>query len=203
MRRTILAMGILASLAACGAAGPATSPATRPAESSAAAPKDLVLRDIDGVERHPLAAAEKGKGAVLFFIAHDCPISNSYAPEINRICAAYGGAGKFTFGIVHPYAELTVEEAKKHAKDFSLTAPVFIDAKHVLCDRVGSTITPSVAVVSPDGKVLYLGRIDDKWAGYGKSRVEPTVRDLRAALDAILDGKAVPTARTDAIGCPI
>jgi len=198
-----LAIGILASISACRAADPATAPATRPADAAQVASKEVVLRDIEGVERRPLTSAENGKGAVLFFISHDCPISNSYAPEINRIFATYGGAGKFTFGVVHPYAELTVEEARKHAKEFSLKAPVFIDAKHVLCDRVGATITPQVAVVSPDGKVLYLGRIDDKWAGYGKSRVDPTVRDLRAALDAILDGKPVPTARTDAIGCPI
>lgn len=145
----------------------------------------------------------KAKAAIVFFLAHDCPISNSYAPEINRIGAIYGGDEKFTITIVHPYADLTAAEARKHAKEYGFAAPVLIDAEHKLCDRVGATVTPQVAVVGPDGTVLYLGRIDDKWATYGKSRVEPTVRDLRAALDAILIGKPAPTARTEAIGCPI
>ena len=29
------------------------------------------------------------RARVLFFLAHDCPIANSYAPEIRRICGDY------------------------------------------------------------------------------------------------------------------
>jgi hypothetical protein len=51
--------------------------------------------------------------------------------------------------------------------------------------------------------VLYRGRIDDRVADFGKRRVEPTRRDLRLALDAILAGKPVPARRTKAVGCYI
>lgn len=202
MNRALWVMGFSALLLVGAAAAPA--PSTRPADANHPTPaaRELALKDIEGVERRPLDCGE-GKGAVVFFISHDCPISNSYAPEIKRIASAYGGAGKFTFSIVHPYAELTVDEARKHAKEYALTLPIFIDKQHVVCDRVGAKVTPEVAVVAPDGKVLYLGRIDDKWADYGKSRVEPTVRDLRDALDAILAGKPVKSPQTEAVGCPI
>jgi hypothetical protein len=64
-------------------------------------------------------------------------------------------------------------------------------------------MAPEVAVVGQDGKVLYRGRIDDMNIDYGKRRAEPTQRDLRNALDAILQGKAVPTPTTKVIGCDL
>ena len=42
----------------------------------------LKARDIRGTA-HTLPEP-KSRTTVLIFIAHDCPISNSYAPEINR-----------------------------------------------------------------------------------------------------------------------
>jgi len=49
--------------------------------------------------------------------------------------------------------------------------------------------------------VVYHGRIDDRIVALGKRRVEPTTRDLREALDAMLEGKPVPTPVTKAVGC--
>ena len=40
-------------------------------------------------------------------------------------------------------------------------------------------------------------------ADFGKRRVEPTRRDLRLALDAILAGKPVSARLTKAVGCYI
>jgi hypothetical protein len=199
-----MALLLLLHVALACAADPAPPPSstTRPAAQVAAS--DIELTDIEGSQRRPLdPAANRAKAAVVFFLSHDCPISNSYAPEINRIAEAYGGAGKFTFTIVHPYVELSAAEAKKHAKEFNLSIPVFVDTTRVLTQRAGARVTPEVAVIDVKGQVLYRGRIDDKWAGYGKGRPEPTVRDLRNALDAILAGKPVPVERTDAVGCPI
>ena len=45
-------------------------------------------------------------------------------------------------------------------------------------------------MVSPTGQVLYRGRIDDRYAGDGKRRDEPTTADLQGALDAVLAGEA-------------
>jgi len=62
---------------------------------------------------------------------------------------------------------------------------------------------PEVAVLAPDGTVLYRGRIDDWYADYGKRRAQPTQNDLRNALDAILQGKKVTAPTTKALGCPL
>lgn len=166
------------------------------------------LKDADGVARRPLDV-KGAAGAVVLFIANDCPISNGYAPEINRICAEYGtedgrdGPGKFRFYLVHVDQDFKPEDARKHAKEYSFTCPILMDDHRALCKKLGATVTPEAFVIGEGGAVLYKGRIDDKWAGYMKSRAEPTSRDLRAALDAVRAGKAVPTAATDAVGCPI
>jgi len=195
---------IVAVLIAVGAAvqtAPASKPATAPAHPAHdKMDTGLALKDIDGKMRRPLAAGDT-KAAVLFFITHDCPISNGYSPEINRICQDF--AGKISFHLVHPYAELNVGAAQKHARDYGYTVPVIIDGQRQLTKAAGAKTTPEAVVVGPDGRTLYRGRIDDLWSDYGKRRAEPTVRDLRDALSAILDGKPVPTPVTQAIGCPI
>ncbi len=137
---------------------------------------------------------------MLFFLLPDCPISNAYAPEIKRICADYEPK-KIAAFVVHADPDVTAEQAKKHAKEYGFSCPVLLDPAHVLVKKTGVTMAPEVAVLAPDGKVLYRGRIDDLYVDYGKRRAEPTQRDLRNALDAILQGKAVPTPTTKVIGC--
>ena len=53
------------------------------------------------------------------------------------------------------------------------------------------------------GKLEYLGRIDDQYPGLGKKRTAPSQRDLRNALDAVVAGRSVKVARTEAVGCSI
>jgi hypothetical protein len=60
-----------------------------------------------------------------------------------------------------------------------------------------------VAVFVPGEGRKYRGRIDDRYFAPGKRRAEPASHDLRAALEAVLAGKPVPRAETEAIGCPI
>ena len=51
----------------------------------------LQIRGVDGAWFHPFDPA--GRANILFFISVDCPISNSYAPEIQRLCERYGKQG--------------------------------------------------------------------------------------------------------------
>ena len=157
------------------------------------------LTDIQG-QHHTLFGAEGKQGTVLIFIERECPIANSYAPEINRIVQDYP---TFAFYLIQVDPDLTNADARKHAADYSLRAPVVIDRQHGLAKLSGARVTPEAAVFSTSGSLLYLGRIDDKFAGFGKSRVEATQRDLRGALNAVASGLPVPVARTKAIGCYI
>jgi thiol-disulfide isomerase/thioredoxin/mono/diheme cytochrome c family protein len=161
----------------------------------------LSFRDLDGKQQTPLTV-DGAKANVLFFLTTDCPISNSYAPEINALVKDYTHQ-PVRFYAVHVDPELTADAARRHAKEYGLTLPIIIDAKHQLVTATGVLRTPEVAVLLHDGTLAYRGRIDDRYPSLGKKRQTPGQRDLRDALSAILAGESVRVPRTEAIGCSI
>lgn len=144
----------------------------------------------------------KSLASVMIFIATDCPIANSYAPEINRIYQDYSEKG-IAIQLVYPDTELQEEDLVKHVAEYRLKLPTTIDRDHTLVKRAGVSITPEVAVFDAGGKVVYRGRIDNLYADYGERRREVTERYLRDALDAMLRGEIPSVKETPAIGCLI
>ncbi len=157
--------------------------------------------DIDGRAQSPLDA----RGAVahvLVFLLPDCPIANSYAPEIRAVRSAYEAAG-VRFFLVHVQPDLTAAAARAHAAAYGHAGPILIDRAHALVRATGVSVTPEVAVLGPAGELLYRGRIDDLYGDVGKKRHVATTHELRDALAAIVAGQAVPLPRTQAVGCYI
>ncbi len=144
--------------------------------------------------------APKAKATVLIFVSSTCPIANGYAPEINRLTKKYQPKG-VVISLVHTETGLTADEARKHLKDFGYQCSVLFDRQRKLVKQTGVTITPEAAVLSPAGKLLYRGRIDDRFPRIGIQREKPTRTELRDALDAIVAGKPVPVPRTKPAGC--
>jgi peroxiredoxin len=159
----------------------------------------LIIGDLDGVQREPLANSGQ-KAVVFFFLLQDCPICNAYSVEIGRIVEEYS-ARKIAFYAVQIDPDLSPADARKHAKDYGIKCPVLLDRKHELVAVAKVAITPEAAVFAADGKLVYHGRIDDTYVDFGKRREKATVRDLRAALDAVLEGRPVPQPVTSAVGC--
>ena len=166
----------------------------------APAPAALTVRDIDGRTWTPLAPAQ-GEVNLLVFVTTDCPISNRYAPEVGRIAAEYSSRHVRTF-LVYTDPALDVARVRAHTADFHAAGPLpaIIDTGLKLTTEVDVTVTPEVAVYSAAGRA-YRGRIDDLYVNIGQMRREPTRRDLRLALDAVLAGHPVAVAETQAVGC--
>ena len=170
---------------------------------SACAPSpagDLSLMDLDGASRQPLDLSG-GKANVVIFITNDCPIANSYAPEIKSIINDYTSRGA-AFFLVHVDPDLGLEAARKHAADFGYEGSILRDPNHVLVKKLQADVAPEAFVIGQGG-VVYRGRIDDLFADLGKKRRQARTRDLRDALDAFLSGQRVVNSRTDAVGCYI
>jgi peroxiredoxin len=150
--------------------------------------------------KHSAKEWGNARAIVLFFVWTECPASNSYAPEMARLAKAYGGKDVLFYG-VHSDPDLTPEQASQHASEHRLPFPMLLDPTQQLAHATGVKRQPAAAILSPDGKVLYAGRIDDRYVSLGKKRVEPTQRDTQDALDAILAGKKPAVAETEVIGC--
>jgi thiol-disulfide isomerase/thioredoxin len=160
----------------------------------------LELPATDGKAYDPVAAGDK-KAVVLFFISPFCSTTRPFMPEINQITADY--AGKAVVYLVHSDSEITKEVALEHAILSDVKAPVLLDKEQVLAKQAQAKITPEAVVLSPDGKTLYKGRINDLYLGPTKRQRAATTQDLRDALDAILAGKPVPSPQHEAQGCKI
>ena len=160
---------------------------------------DVVFRNLADMPCHPLEPAEKD-ASVLVFFWQDCPVSNGYAPELNRIAASHTNCA---FYIVQVDPELTPAAAREHAKQYHISMPVLLDPKHQLVKLARATVTPEAVVFGKNGDVLYRGRIDDNYAAFGKKRASARQHDLVDALDAIATGQPVRLKETKAIGCLI
>jgi hypothetical protein len=135
---------------------------------------------------------------VLVFTTTDCPISNRYAPEIQRLAAKFATDVRFVF--VYPVPSDSEAAIREHRKKFG-GGEWQRDPSQKLVKLTGVTVTPEVAVMTADQKILYRGRIDDRYLEFGTDRPQPTVRDLERALAAVIAGKPVPVPETRAIGC--
>ena len=78
--------------------------------------------------------------------------------------------------------------------------------KHALVEAAGARVTPEAALFVPGAggaRLVYHGRIDDRFVEFGRMRPAPTTHELEDAIAAVLAGKAVPRASAPAIGCAI
>ncbi len=166
-----------------------------------AAGPPVEVRDLDGHAQRPFQP--KGLAQVLFFIMTDCPISNFYAPEIQRICADYTSKGA-ACALVYEDVSAEPQTMRKHIEEYRYRSiPAIVDADRKAARQAGATVTPEAALVDRDGKIRYRGRIDDFYAGLGKPRRQATTHELRDALDAVLAGKPVAVPQAKALGCYI
>lgn len=138
---------------------------------------------------------------VLIFVMTDCPVSNAFAPEIQRICDSYRGRGVNCLLI---YEDLRAADFAGHQQEWGYRAiPSTFDGERSIARRAGATVTPQAVVIDRSGAVRYRGRINNLYASLGRARSQITEHDLRNVLDALLAGRAVPVAETKALGCYI
>ena len=172
-------------------------------ESSA---RQSQVLDLNGRAVEPFQLTD-AQALVLVFLRTDCPISNRYAPEVKRLSQKFSGH-RVTFRLIYPGADETVEAIRQHVKDYDYSIEPLRDPQHELVKLTGVEVTPETAVFVPDKsagpqkwRMVYCGRIDDRYVAFGKMRPAPTVRDLEQVLAAIAAGREVKTKVTKAVGC--
>ena len=172
------------------------------AAGPAAAATGLTLRDPDGRLVDPFLAAENSTAIVFLFASVDCPVSNRYAPEVQRLHAAFAPKN-VAFWLVYPNPSDTPDAVRGHLKAFAYPVHALLDPRHDLVKLAKVTITPEAAVFTRARALAYHGRIDDKFVSLGVERPAATTRDLFDALTAVLAGKSPSAPAASAVGCYI
>lgn len=157
--------------------------------------------DLDG-RLHRLGQSPQCRGIVVVFLATKCPISNAHLPALNRMAERFGAEGMEFYGVI---SETTVSrsEAVAHRDEYGIDFPVLFDASGELLSRLQPTHTPQAFVLTPEGDVLYSGRIDDRYVEVGRKKLEAQQHDLKRAVEAVAAGEPVPVAKTEPVGCLI
>jgi len=167
--------------------------------------RNLQMSDVHGGIIKPFATGTQA--SVAFFVATDCPVSNGYAPEIQRICREYTARGVGCSLIYEdvdavPHNPKLAQQVRAHLDDFKYSGiPAALDEDRGAANLAKASITPTAVVMNRDGELRYRGRIDNLYAALGKTRQQVTSHDLRDALDAVLAARPVPHPETEAIGC--
>lgn len=142
---------------------------------------------------------------VLFFAASDCPISNRYVPEIQRLAKEFGPQGVLIW-FVYPNPNDNASIVRIHNHQFAIIANTALDRKQTLVQMAHVTVTPEAAVFVSESRGLrevYHGRVDDRYMALGKDRPNATHHDLEDAIRAALANIPIPQSETSPIGCSI
>jgi peroxiredoxin len=126
-----------------------------------------------------------------------CPVSNAYNERMEALAREYTPKG-VRFIAVNSNKQESAAEVASHSTAHGFDFPVVKDPNNVIADKWGAMVTPETYVLDADGMLRYHGRIDDS-----QNPANVKSQDLKAALDAVLDGRAPERSETKAFGCTI
>ena len=157
----------------------------------------FTLRTASG-STETLFPARDRRATVVVFVLAECPIARKFSPEMIRLAKDYGPRG---VRFLMAFADAESAAIRDQMRDYGLGFPG-ARADRRLIALAHAVAVPTAALVGSDGKVAYVGRIDDRFPALGVQR-EVRRHDLRIALDQFLAGRPVLPARTPVVGCAL
>lgn len=163
---------------------------------------DFKLKNVDG-KMVSLADFKSAKGFIVIFDCNTCPYSKAYNERIIALNKKYAPVGFPVIAInsndVVKSSGDSFEEMVRIAKEKAYNFPYLTDESQSIAKAFGATNTPHVYVLTKELKVAYIGAIDDS----ARKAEAVTKKYVETAVDELLAGKKVTTAKTKAIGCGI
>jgi len=144
------------------------------------------------------------KGALVMFICNHCPFVKHVMPEMERVATEYAAKG---FGVVAissndmiAYPQDGPGPMKELATERRWALPYLYDEPQTTAAAFQAACTPDFFVFDASAKLAYRGRLDESRPG---NAAPLTGRELRAALDTILAGRAPSAEQFPSVGCNI
>lgn len=155
--------------------------------------KTLSLQDIRGEN-----------ATVVMFICNHCPYVKHVNHELVRLANDYLSKGVGFVAIssndVVNYPDDAPEKMKDHALAVGYPFPYLYDESQDVAKAYFAACTPDFSIFDKDLKCMYRGQLDD---ARPKNDKPVTGKDIRAALDAILNNQPLSAQQIPSIGCNI
>lgn len=164
----------------------------------------FALHDLDGA---PVSSADfAGRPLLVAFLSHHCPYVTHIRAGFASFAAEYLDRGLAIVGICSNDADIFPEDGPPGMREESRAAgyrfPYLFDETQAVAKAFRAACTPDLFLFDAAGRLAYRGQFDDSRPRTARP-VPVTGADLRAAADAVLNGRAVSPAQKSSIGCNI
>jgi peroxiredoxin len=163
------------------------------------------LRDAaTGAEVSAPALGAGKRGVVVMFLCNHCPYVVHVLPGL--VTAAHDALDRglavvaINSNNVATHPQDGPEHMAKLARDEGWRFPFVFDDSQDVARAFHAACTPDLFVFDADGKLAYRGQLDDSRPGNDKP---VTGRDLRAAIEAVAEGRAPSADQRPSLGCNI
>jgi peroxiredoxin len=165
---------------------------------------DFELPDVVSGKTISLRTFTSQKGVLVMFICRHCPYVVHVRHELARLGRDYAGK---SVGIVaissndaNAYPDDAPDRLKEMALELGFNFPYCYDANQEAAKAYQAVCTPDFFLFDENRKLVYRGQLDDSRPHNGKP---VTGKDLREAIDAVLEGRMVNRNQKPSIGCNI
>lgn len=164
---------------------------------------DFALPNVDG-KTVPLSDLAGGKGLVVMFICNHCPFVKHLRAALAEFGREVQSKGLKIVAISSNDAVAFPDDSPakmaEEAQSAGYTFPYLYDESQSVAKAYKAACTPDFYLFNADQALVYRGQFDDSRPGNGKP---VTGADLRAAVAALLAGKAPLETQRPSIGCNI
>ena len=168
-----------------------------------AAPDFRLPDTVSGRTISPADAADKTALLVMFICRH-CPYVQHVKEELARLGHDYAqrplGIIAISSNDAVNYPDDAPAKLKAMAREEGFVFPLCYDESQAVAKAYTAACTPDFFLFDRRRALAYRGQLDDSRPGNGKP---VTGRDLRAAIDAVLAGRAPAPTQRPSIGCNI
>jgi len=141
---------------------------------------------------------------LVMFICNHCPFVQHVREELARLGSEYQKRGVAVVAInsndVVRHPDDSPDRMRDEKNRFGYTFPYLIDETQEVARAYRAACTPDFFVFDGAQRLVYRGQLDDSRPG---NDVPVSGADLRAALDAVLEGHDVPAEQRASVGCNI
>jgi peroxiredoxin len=165
---------------------------------------DFKLPDVISGNVYSLQDLKGERGTIIMFICNHCPFVKHVNEEIVRVANDYSVLGFSLIAInsndATKYPEDAPDKMVEVAYKNKYPFPYLYDETQEVAKAYQAACTPDFYVFDAQLKLVYRGQLDDSRPGNG---ILPTGRDLREALDNILNNHPQRKNQKPSIGCNI